>query len=294
MAPSVTTFRSWLPPRRPDAHKNNFGHVLVLGGSRGLMGAPRLAAWGALRGGAGLVTMAVPESLEPIAAGGPWEAMTLPLPEKNGVLSVRALPMVRRWIEARRVSAVVLGPGLGGGAGVTAFVRGFLATLSVPTVLDADGLNALARGGFRWIAAPWILTPHAGEMARLLGTSASEVQKDRRGSALSAARRFKAVVVLKGRGTLVTDGDREFKNSTGNPGMATGGTGDVLGGLTAALLGQVSAKDVPERLWRAAVLGAHLHGLAGDLAGAKTGRVSLIAGDVAAHLPLAFRRTFSV
>lgn len=135
---------------------------------------------------------------------------------------------------------------------------------------------------------PLILTPHPGEMARLLKTTSAVVQKDRRSAVREAAKRFKAVVVLKGHATLVSDGDQVYTNNTGNPGMATGGMGDVLSGLVAALIGQVAAADVPERLWRAAVLGVSLHGLAGDIACEETGPVSLLASDVAHSLAKAF------
>lgn len=292
MASALPPFRSWLPPRSSETHKNDFGHVLVIGGSRGMMGAPRLAAVGALRGGAGLVTLGVPESLEPIAAVGPWEAMTLPLSERSAGLSDGAVSTVRSFLKARRVTCVALGPGLSGRKETVGFVRGYLRSVDVPTVLDADGLNALAILGPSPMEAPLILTPHPGEMARLLGTSTESVQKDRRSAVQEAARRYKSVVVLKGHGTVISDGDKIWKNATGNPGMATGGMGDVLGGLIAALYAQIDATDVPERLWRSAVLGVHLHGLAGDLACKETGPVPLLAGDLVARLPTAFRLVF--
>ncbi len=288
MVPFPAAFRSWLPARPPDSHKNDFGHVLVIGGSRGMMGAPRLAALGALRGGAGLVTLGVPESLEPIAAGGPWEAMTFPLPEHRGRLSDRAVSVLKLFLRPRRVTCVALGPGLGVRKETAGFVRGYLRSVDVPTVLDADGLNALALLGPSPAEAPLILTPHPGEMARLLRTSTESVQKDRRSAVREAARRFHAVVVLKGHGTLVSDGDKIWQNSTGNPGMAAGGMGDVLAGLIAALFAQVTAQDAPERLWRSAVLGVYLHGKAGDLACKETGQRSLLATDVAVALPQAF------
>ncbi len=257
-----------------------------------MMGAPRLSAVGALRAGAGLVTMGVPASLEPLAAGGPWEAMTLPLPERSGGVSDRAASTVRTFLKARRVTCVALGPGLGGRKETAGFVRGYLGSVDVPTVLDADGLNALAFRGPSPAAAPLILTPHPGEMARLLRTSAEAVQKDRVAAVQEAARRYHAIVVLKGHGTVVSDGEKIRRNSTGNPGMAAGGMGDVLAGVIAGLFAQIAATDVPERLWRSAVLGVYLHGLAGDLAGKTIGTPALLAGDVAAFLPAAFRHVF--
>ncbi len=286
-----STFRSWLPPRSPDAHKNDFGHVLIIGGSRGMMGAPRLAALGALLGGAGLVTMAVPDPLEPIAALGPWEAMTLPLPSRAGSVSARAVSTVRSFIAKRQVTSLALGPGLGGGKDAVEFVRAMLSFVDTPVVLDADGLNALAQIGPVRAKSPLILTPHPGEMARLLKSTPAAVQKDRRTAVREAARRFKAVVVLKGHRTLVSDGDKLFTNTTGNPGMAAGGMGDVLAGLMAALIGQVAGADLGERLWRSAVLGVHLHGLSGDIACKETNSVCLLATDVARSLPKSFRRS---
>ena len=292
MTPAPKAFRSWLPRRPPDAHKYNFGHVLVIGGSRGMMGAPRLAAVGALRGGAGLVTLGVPESLEPLAAVGAWEAMTLPLSERSGGLSDQAASTVRSYLKARRVTSVALGPGLGARKETVGFVRGYLASVEVPTVLDADGLNALAILGPSSTETPLILTPHPGEMARLLGMTTEAVQQDREAAVQEAARRYHAIVVLKGHGTIVSDGDKIWRNSTGNPAMATGGMGDVLAGLIAGLFAQIIAADVPERLWRSAVLGVYLHGLAGDLAEKEMGAPALLAGDVATYLPTAFRHVF--
>ena len=269
-----------MPARPADSNKYDFGHVLVLGVSRGMMGAPRLAALGALRGGAGLVTLGVPDSLETIAAGGPWEAMTLPLPERSGGLSDRGLSSVRDFIRHRRVSCVALGPGVGRGKATVGFVRRYLQSVDVPTVLDADGLTGLSLlGAAKW-KPPLILTPHPGEMARLLETTTATVQKDRQAAASKSARRFNAVVVLKGHRTVVTDGDKVYVNTTGNPGMATAGMGDVLAGLIAALFAQVKATTLSEKLWRCAVLGVHLHGQAGDLASQKTGPLSLLASDL--------------
>ncbi|MBK9056697.1 MAG: bifunctional ADP-dependent NAD(P)H-hydrate dehydratase/NAD(P)H-hydrate epimerase, partial [Elusimicrobia bacterium] len=172
-------FQSWLPPRPRAAHKNDFGHVLVIGGSRGLMGAPRLAAAGALRAGAGLATMAVPDSLEVVAAvGGPWEAMTLPLPDRRGALTPRAAEPARAFLRRRRATSVVLGPGLSMAPSAARFVEKFLAVVDVPVVLDADGLNAVAAGAWPARRPPLVLTPHAGEMARLLGVTTAVVEKD--------------------------------------------------------------------------------------------------------------------
>ena len=294
MALLAAPLRGWLPARLPPSNKYDFGHVLVIGGSQGMMGAPRLAALAALRGGAGLVTLGVPKSLEPIAAGGPWEAMTLALAERSGGVSDRALGTVHPFLRNGRVSCVALGPGLGRRKETVEFVRGFLRSVDLPTVLDADGLNALSLSGPFASETPLILTPHPGEMARLLGTSTEKVQKNRRAAVLEAARRAKAVVVLKGHRSVVSDGDKVYVNPNGNPGMATAGMGDVLAGLIAALYAQVTARDVPERLWRSAVLGVYLHGMAGDLSCRTTGPLSLLATDVISALPQAARRFPSI
>jgi hydroxyethylthiazole kinase-like uncharacterized protein yjeF len=206
-------------------------------------------------------------------------------------MSVHSASCVRTFLGNRGVTSVALGPGLGGGKDIVAFVRAYLASVSVPTVVDADALNALALIGPTDGEAPLILTPHPGEMARLLKTTAAAVQKDRGAAALEAARRYKSVVVLKGHGTIVSDGNRMWTNTTGNPGMATAGMGDVLAGLMAALFGQLTAADMAERLWRTAVLGVYLHGLAGDLGCKETGSVSLLATDVAQSLPRAMCRS---
>ena len=282
-------FAAWLPRRPRAAHKTDFGHVLVIGGSRGLMGAPRLAAGGALRAGAGLVTVGVPESLEMVAAvGGPWEAMTLPLPDRRGALTSSAAAPARAFLERRGVTSVVLGPGLSTAPAAREFTKKFLGVTTLPVVLDADGLNAVAQGAWPTRRPPLVMTPHAGEMARLLGRPVSSVEKDRRGAARAAARRFGAVVVLKGRGTLVTDGRTDFVVRVGNPGLASGGTGDVLAGVIGALIGQVHASTPLEILRRASALGAWVHGRAGDRAARRLGEVSLIAGDVLDALPGAF------
>jgi hydroxyethylthiazole kinase-like uncharacterized protein yjeF len=191
------------------------------------------------------------------------------------------------------VMALALGPGLSAAAGAARLVKILLSRTAAPVVLDADGLNALAAGGWpARVAAPLALTPHPGEMARLLRTDTRAVQADRAGAALRLARTKNVICVLKGQGTLVCDGRRLWRNPTGNPGMATGGTGDVLCGLIAALAAQTSGKDAREKLLRAALIGVYVHGLAGDLAARRKTRVALKAGDLLEGLPEAFRKTF--
>ncbi len=280
-----------MPSRRHDAHKGNFGRVLVVGGSRGMIGAPALATNAALRGGAGLVTVAVPEIVQLTVASLCPCATSIPLKcDKKGDLAPQAVGQMLTAAEASDVLAA--GPGMGVSGGADNIVRAAIGQ-DKPVVLDADGLNNLARidGWAGIVRCPLVLTPHPGEMARLTGKSIEQVQSNREASAIAAAQQWSGgtgvppVIVLKGAGTVVTDGLRVFINKTGNPGMATGGTGDVLTGLIAALIGQ--GLD----LFEAACLGVHIHGLAGDLAAEKLGQTSLIASDLLDFLPVAIQKT---
>jgi NAD(P)H-hydrate epimerase len=282
-----------LPPRPTDSNKGNFGRVLIVAGSRGMSGAAILCASAALRGGAGLVKVAVPEGVLPIVAAANPCYLTAPLPQdEHGQLADRAQAELFALAEANDVLA--LGPGLGRSSAITtlvsavltqAVVSAVLTQAKIPTILDADGLNALQHHTERLKdhSAPLILTPHPGEFARLLDSDVPTVQGQRQELAVRFAADHGVVLVLKGAGTIVTDGRRVYRNTTGNPGMATGGTGDVLTGLIAALLGQ---KLEP---FAAAQLGVHLHGLAGDMARDELGEVSLIASDLLDYLPRALR-----
>lgn len=277
---STTRFR-----RQPDSHKGDYGHLLVIGGSVGYTGAPVLCALGALRSGAGLVTVGVPESTYFIVAAQLLEAMPTPLGEAiGGCVSPAAIQKVHEL--AGRATAVALGPGLSQQPATQRFVRQLLPTLRLPCVVDADGLNALAGHLeiLRHARAPLILTPHPGEMARLVGRRVEAVQADRLRIAHEAAARWRVVVVLKGHRTVVAaPTGRTYLNSTGHAGMATGGMGDVLTGVIGSLLGQGFAP------FDAAVAGVYLHGRAGDLAARALGPVGLLATDVAAQLPAAIR-----
>ena len=273
-----------LPRRARDAHKGTFGHVLTVGGSPGLTGAPALAALAALRSGAGLSTVACPRAVQAVVASYSPCLMTLGLPDTpGGCLSHAALAPALRF--SARSRAVVLGTGIGRDHETGEFVRSFLSSVEAATVVDADGLNHLAGHAEALRDAPgsFVLTPHPHEAGRLLGLTASApIPKDRREAVETLANLTGGVVVLKGHGTLVCDGKRLYVNRTGNPGMATGGTGDVLAGIIGALLAQ--------RLepFDAAVLGVHVHGRAGDLAAGKIGEVSLIATDLLDFLGAAF------
>ena len=274
-----------LPARPRAGHKGSFGHVLVVAGSEGKAGAAALAALGALRSGTGLVTVACPESTHLVLQATLHEAMTAPMPELTShALGPESVKPVLELAAARDV--VALGPGLGRAEETAAFVRQLARALASPLVLDADGLvpfaDALAE--LRTRTAPTVLTPHPGEAGRLLGTSAEQVNRDRPAAARRLAAESGAVVVLKGAATVVAEpGGALLVNPSGGPALATGGTGDVLSGVIAALLGQgLAARD-------AAALGAFLHGAAADGLAAARGPAGLLAGEVAGALPDALR-----
>ncbi len=277
--------RAAFPVRAATAHKGTFGHVLVVAGSPGKTGAATMTALAALRSGAGLVTVAVPESLNPILETKLTEAMTAPLPETDThCLGWAALEPLERLAEGK--SAIAIGPGLGGHAETRRLVQELVQRLTLPIVIDADGLNALAGDLDRVAGGPGarVLTPHPGECARLLGVDTATIVRDRLRVARETAATTGSVLVLKMAGTLVGDPEgRVTVNPTGNPGMATGGTGDVLTGVIAALL----AQGAPAAL--AARAGAFVHGRAGDLAAARLGQEALLAGDVLEALSPAIR-----
>ena len=275
-----------LPPRAPDAHKGDAGRVFILAGSAGMSGAAALCTMGALRVGAGLVTLGLPKGLHHPMVEKLTEAMFTVLPEtKEGSLGLQGLPEIVRVIE--RMDAVAIGPGLSQQPQTKELVRQLLPKVVKPLVLDADGLNALAEdvGLLRKLPLPIILTPHAGEMGRLIRQSPEEVQRDRERTAKAFAQQYRVVVVLKGHGTVIASYDgTSVINDTGNPGMASGGCGDVLTGMITGLLGQNLS------LFDAARLGVYLHGLAGDLAAAERGQIGLIASDVVDRIPQAIRQ----
>ena len=257
-----------LPARRAESHKGDYGRVLVVAGSRGFSGAAVLCGRAALRGGAGLVTVACPRDVQDVVAAGNPCYMTAALPDRAADLP--------------GADVVAAGPGLGHAPNVAGLVRELVAGFAGPLVLDADALAAVAPGALAR-PVPAVLTPHPGEFARLVGRPVAEVQADREAMAVAYARAWGVVLLLKGSGTVVTDGVRVFVNETGNPGMATGGSGDVLTGLIAALLGQ----RLPP--FEAAALGAWAHGRAGDLAAEQFGEVSLTAADLLDFLPAALK-----
>jgi NAD(P)H-hydrate epimerase len=284
---------AWIgKPRAAAANKGNFGHVLILAGSLGKTGAAAMAARAALRAGAGLVTVATPKSALPIVASMGVEFMTEALPEtEDGAISLRALDgqLLDKLVARKTVLAV--GPGIGGHSETAELVRAIVNKYSLPLVLDADGLNAFAgrMDSFRQDARPagaTVFTPHPGEMARLTGKTVAEIQAQRVAVAREFSQRFGVTLVLKGFRTLIASPDGQVGvNPTGNPGMAKGGTGDVLTGLTAGLLAQFPTHSVGE----VATAAVYLHGLAGDLAADEVGQHSMLAGDLLEKIPQAYK-----
>ncbi len=268
----------WLPAPERSAHKGSKGRLLIIAGSRGMTGAALLCANAAVKMGAGLITMACPESLLPIYAANVWETMTLPVAETDG-------GAFSQWafkdIDFSRFDSVVIGPGLGRDEDTQALVQQVCREVTAPVLFDGDALYALALDDLHARKAPWVITPHPGEAARLLKSSSSEVQADRWGAAAKLAT-GNGVAVLKGPKTVISKDDEPLLvNPTGNPAMASGGMGDTLAGMTGALLANRLAPQA------AAACGAYLHGLAADLAAEKTGAESLAAGQIADAIPAA-------
>lgn len=266
---------SLLPDRNPWGHKGNFGKLLLLCGSRGYTGAAFFAAMGALRSGAGLVFLGVPESIYGIEAVKLNEPVIFPLPDAGGRLSADAVPEILSRLP--QMDAVLVGPGLGQSEGTLAVVRAVLEKAECPVVVDADGINVLSahRDLLRGRKLPTILTPHDGEFARLGGV----IGEDRMAAAADLAEELGCVVLLKGHETCITDGVNGYINPTGNPGMAVGGSGDVLAGVITALLGA----GLPPL--EAAACGAWLHGAAGDRCAAELGQYGMLPTDMLSALP---------
>ena len=269
------TVLSLLPDRDPWAHKGCFGKILLLCGSRGFTGAAALAARAALRTGAGLVFLGVPESNYGIEAVKLDEPIVFPLPEEDGKLSAAAIPQILGRLP--QMDAVLIGPGLGQSDGVFAVVKAVLEHFSGPVVVDADGINVLSthRDLLRERVSPTIVTPHDVEFARVGGV----ITEDRASSAAAAARDLGAIVLLKGHRTVSSDGAEGYCNRTGNPGTAVGGSGDVLSGIIVSLLGQGLSPIVAD------ACGAWLHGAAGDLCAKDLGQYGMLPSDMVEALP---------
>jgi len=272
-----------IKPRPSESHKGSFGSLLVIAGSRGYTGAAALASMAALRAGAGLVTLACPDSVNDILEVKLTEVITRPVRgDGGGTLAAGALDQLLAMRE--KFDALAVGPGLGLNDETRAVVRGVLSGCPKPVTVDADGLNALVGDldVLSKVEGPVVLTPHPGEMSRLTGVASAEIVANPERTANDFAAEHGVVVALKKHATVVADGTRVFVNDTGNPGMATAGSGDVLTGVIGALLAQgLSA-------FEAAALAVHLHGWAGDLARDAKGEVSLIASDLLDYLPAAF------
>ena len=266
---------SILPDRNENAHKGNSGKILLLCGSRGYTGAAYLAAMGALRSGAGLIFLGVPESIYAIEAVKLNEPVVFPLPDEAGKLSEAAIPEILERLP--KMDAVLIGPGLGQSEGTFKVVKAVLENAACPVVLDADGINVICghKDILRGRTNPTILTPHDGEFARLGGI----IGDDRSAAAVEMARELGCILLLKGHRTVITDGETIYINHTGNPGMAVGGSGDVLAGIIVSLLGQgIDSLKV-------AACGDWLHGAAGDLCADEIGQYGMIPGDMVAALP---------
>jgi len=291
--------REGLVAREPDDHKGIFGHVLVVAGSRGMAGAAILAARGALRSGAGLVTVAVPAGIASTVASAVPSAMTLALPENTaGTFRAEGVDRLKEYVKERRVLTMAIGPGMTTNADAARFVLLALSGVQAAAVVDADALNNLAQqeneGVVQMLKArkqPCVFTPHPAEAARLLGMKKSEVEAQRQKCVEKIARSLGGVALLKGRKTLISSGARTVSNATGGPGLGKGGSGDVLTGLIAGLWAQMLASgrvsgDLP---FKAAALGAWLHGAAGDAAEKELTAWAVTSTDLPDYLPHAFK-----
>lgn len=284
-----------LPKRRRDSHKGDYGRVLIIAGSYGMSGAAYLATKAALRSGAGLVSLAAPRSIIPMVVSQLPCATYIGLDEKEGKISYKAISdLARLIIQEKKFDSIAIGPGLSNAEGIEDLIYELI-NAAVPTVIDADGLNILARTNWQGrLYQNCIITPHPGELARLLKLTTQDIQKDRLSSALRAVKLMKgedsssdAICVLKGYRSIVTDGNGYYINTTGNPGMATGGSGDVLTGIIASLLAQGLKQGL--KFFDVAILSVYIHGLAGDLAAKKLTEYSLIASDIIDYLPPAIK-----
>jgi len=286
---SVPDIAPLFAPRPRDSNKGMYGHVLVIGGAVGKSGAAAMAGMSALRAGAGLSTVATARSvLSTVAAFHP-ELMTEPLEETDaGTISLRALEYGRMDSLVKGKTVLAIGPGISRNPETSDFVRNVVAKYQTPVVLDADGLNAFEgqTEKLNGMDRVLVITPHPGEMARLLGISVAQIQADRLGVARKFASEHQLTIVLKGDRTLVVDPTGEtWVNTTGNPGMATGGTGDILTGMVAGFLAQYK-----KQVFKAVCAAVHMHGAAGDIACETMGEQPLVATDLIKALPEAFRR----
>jgi NAD(P)H-hydrate epimerase len=293
---NITAAYLWpfLPPRCGNTHKGDYGRALIIAGSRGMTGAAVLAARAALKAGAGLVTVACPDSEQPVIACAVPEAMTLPLPSEDGAASLKAADRILAFQKDKKYDVCLIGPGLSLKGETPDFIRVVLKNIGIPVVVDADALNALSRGSaFEAIKArqAGIFTPHAGEALRFFKTPAPEGRELLR--KLHAL--LGGVCLLKGPGTLITDGRKLLRNTTGGPALAKGGSGDVLAGLITGLWAQAGRANgfTAATALQSAALGVYLHGLCGDLAAGMLTQRCVLAGELVKFLPAAFRKVIT-
>lgn len=266
---------SLLRDRQPESHKGDYGHILLLCGSKGYTGAAALAAMGALRSGAGLVYLGVPESIYGIEAVKLTEPIVFPLPDEDGMYSVDAAEQIAKLLP--KMDAVLIGCGMGQSNGALSVLRTVLTQADCPVIVDADGINLLSghKDIVRGRTAPTILTPHMGEFQRMSG----QIIQSREKAARSLAMELGCIILLKGNRTIITDGESTYCNPTGNPGMAVGGSGDLLSGIIVSLVGQGLSP------LKAAAVGAWLHGAAGDACAAQMGQYGMLPTDMLEVLP---------
>lgn len=279
-----------LPPREKNTRKGDYGRLLIVAGSKGMTGAAAIAAKAALRAGAGLVTLACPDSEQPMLAAGLSEAITFPASSRDGAFSLKAAAEILDWQKEKKYDLLLIGPGLSLKGQVPAFVIKLIQKSEMPAVIDADALNALALAGALGLlkkGRPKIITPHEGEAARLLGGAV----KSRPEAALKLAELSGSVAVLKGYKTLVAGGGRLVENNTGGPALAKGGSGDALAGLIAGFFAQAGAQKgfTPKTAFESAALGVYLHGLCGDLAAREFTERCVLASELTDFLPEALR-----
>ncbi len=275
---------SVLKERKKDTHKGNFGHLFIIGGSTGLTGAVCLSSISALRSGCGLVTIGIPSCLNEIIEIKLTEVMSLPLPDDNGFISEKGIDVAYKFIKEKS-DGVVIGPGISLNSGTKKFVMELLPLIDKKLLIDADALKIISENLniFEKLKVKPVITPHPGEMKFLTGKEIDEIQRNREKIALKFAKENNVVVVLKGYRTIVSDGKEIYVNLTGNPGMATGGSGDVLSGIIGSFL--VQGMDEFE----SAKFGVFVHGLAGDFACQEKGEISLIPSDIIEKLPYTFQ-----
>jgi len=279
--------KNLLKKHKPDTHKGTFGHVLVIAGSLNLTGACYLCCMGALRCGCGLASALVPKSIKPVISTLIPESLVIPLPETvNGNLDIDDFDYISEYLA--KVDAIALGAGIGTEKSTTELIKKLLTCIKIPMVVDADGLNIISKDTniLHKIKTSMVLTPHPGEMSRLTGNGVEEIQKNRESVATEFAKEYRITLILKGKGTVIADYDgKVWINSTGNSGMATGGTGDILTGMITSFIAQGIDNFDASRL------AVYLHGLAGDIASEEKGKLSLLPRDIIDKISVAIRLT---